>query len=216
MVDKPKFKTLDLKKGFSTRDVSGVKEDENGYFRGILDSIELIEAEYIEDEAFDFSGRKKAVDEGKKIQLNFKFHLYTDTKEIVEKSIRTGTTFNKKIISQTYKSRGNKVMNTVFNKFTEMCLRLGFITPDDFKEYDGLITKKIDEVIKSYNDRKTEDKTLIAGKYIEGNTYNLIDWLELVYVNTVNYNQDIPMGLKKLKELTNKNVPKEEEDKKKK
>ncbi len=213
MANKPNFKIKDVKKEFSSRDVSGVKEDAQGYFRGILESVDLIEATYIDDNKFDFSNKKRGQDEGKKIQLDFKFNLYTDTKEVVEKHIRTGTTFNKKIISQTYKSRGNKVMNSVFNKFTEMCLRLHFITPDEFREYEGLITNKIDEVVKSYNDRKPNDKIMIAAKYTEDSTYNNIDWLEMIYVTALDYkNDNIEKRLEAFKAEINKSAGKKEED----
>ena len=42
MANKPNFKLKDVKKEFSSRDVSGVKEDQQSYFRGVLESIDLI------------------------------------------------------------------------------------------------------------------------------------------------------------------------------
>lgn len=208
MASKLNVNVLNMQKEFSLKSTNTAKIDYQGFFRGILEEVNLIEVDYTEDIAVNFN-KDRTEDHGKKIQLEFKFNLFTDdaNKPLV-KTIRTGTTFSKQIINQKYKSRGNKVMKSVFNKFTDVCLALGFIQPYQLHENDSLVLDKIEKTIKEYNSRSHNDKVLIAGCFVQGEEKLIIDWFNMVYVDKIDYeNDDILTRIESLKTQKNQNLP---------
>ena len=108
----------DITKDLSLSKSKAVTKDANGYFRGKLDKIELVEVDY--NEQIDINS-ERTVDEGIKIQLRFNFLLFTeDEGKLIPKIILVGTNLNKEPQVVKYKSRGNKKMKNVFNQFTEI------------------------------------------------------------------------------------------------
>jgi hypothetical protein len=208
MNNKLDINVLDMQKEFTLGSTKSARIDQEGYFRGVLDTVELIEVDYTEDVAVNFN-KDRTVDQGKKIQLDFKFKLYTEYEDKpLTKSIRTGTTFSKQVINQKYKSRGNKVMKSVFNKFTDLCLALGFIQPFQLQEQDSLLLQKIEKIIKGYNTCGEKEKVLIAGSYIQGEEKLIIDWLNMVYVDTIDYeNANISERIESLRTQKNQYLP---------
>jgi hypothetical protein len=208
MSSKLDINVLDMEKEFSLTGTKSARIDGEGYFRGVLDSIELIEVDYTENIAVNFN-TDRTVDQGKKIQLDFKFKIFTEYEDKpISKSIRTGTTFSKQVINQKYKSRGNKIMKSVFNKFTDLCLALGFVQPYQLQEQDSLLLKRVEGIIKVYNTRKDDEKVLIAGRYIQGEEKLIIDWLNMVYVEKIDYeNANIAERIESLKIQKNQNLP---------
>ena len=199
---------LDMEKRLSLKSTNSPKVDYQGFFRGVLDEINLIEVDYSEDIAVNFN-KDRTEDQGKKLQLDFRFKLFTeDDNKPLLKSIRTGTTFSKQLISQKYKSRGNKVMKSVFNKFTDTCLALGFVQPYQLHENDSLLLEKIEKIIKEYNNRTEDDKLLIAGCFIQGEEKLIMDWFNMVYVDSIDYEKhDICERLESLKKQKNQYLP---------
>lgn len=208
MASKLNINVLDMQKVFSLKSTNTAKTDSQGYFRGVLVEVNLIEVDYTEDIAVNFN-KDRTEDHGKKIQLEFRFNLFTeDENKPLVKTIRTGTTFSKQIINQKYKSRGNKVMKSVFNKFTDVCLALGFVQPYQLHENDSLVLDKIEKTIKEYNSRNNNDKVLIAGCFVQGEEKLIIDWFNMVYVDKIDYeNDDIVARIESLKTQKNQNLP---------
>jgi len=208
MSGKIEVNVLDMEERLSLKSTNSPKVDYQGFFRGVLDEVNLIEVDYSEDIAVNFN-KDRTEDQGKKVQLDFRFKLFTEKEDKpLLKSIRTGTTFSKQLISQKYKSRGNKVMKSVFNKFTDTCLALGFVQPYQLQENDSLLLDKVEEIIKDYNKRNQDDKILIAGCFIQGEEKLIMDWFNMVYVETIDYeHEDICERLESLKKQKNDYLP---------
>jgi len=198
----------DIKTDLSLSKSRAVLKDDNGYFRGRLQKIELVEVDYIDDVPLNIHS-ERTVDEGKKIQLAFNFNLFTENdKEPISKKLLTGTNFSKEPIVQKYKSRGNKEMKNIFNRFTEICLRLGFVSTSDFKTYDDLLSEKIEKTLQNYKDRSEEEKVLIPGRFIDGHNKRVIDIFELTRVKTIEYKENIPQIMQYIKEDVNRGIKK--------
>jgi len=195
---------LSLDDDLEVKAVIGVATDEKCFFRGKLDSIQLVKVKYSDDRAVDIY-KENVKDEGDKIQLQFNFLLFSSTEgETIKKYLRTGTNFNKRLITQKYKSRGNKVMKSIFNQFTELCVRLNFVNPTEWSRREDELTKQLTEKIKGYNKRTEEEKILIAGRYIDGNDKSIMDLFDLIFVHSIDYNEDIDKRLQSHKEARNK------------
>jgi hypothetical protein len=179
----------DITKDLSLSKSKVVIKDDNGYFRGKLEKIELVEVDY--NEQVDINS-ERLVDEGRKIQLRFNFLLYTDDPNAqVSKNILVGTNLNKEPVSSKYKTRGNKKMKNVFNKFTELCLRLGFMSTDEFKVFDENLNNKIQKILETYNERNDDEKILIAARFMEDKEKIVINPFEIIKVDTIDYAENI-------------------------
>lgn len=196
----------DITKDLSLSKSKAVTKDGNGYFRGKLDKIELVEVEY--NEQVDINS-ERTVDEGIKIQLRFNFLLFTENEEIkIPKVILVGTNLNKEPQVVKYKSRGNKKMKNVFNQFTEICIRLGFITPNELQEYDENLNTKIEKLLQEYNEREEKEKVLIAARFVEGQEARIIDIFQLTKVDKIDYKEDIAKRIQVINEDVNRGLKK--------
>jgi hypothetical protein len=99
-------------------------------------------------------------------------------------------------------------MKNIFNQFTEICLRLGFVSTSDFKTYDDQLSEKIEKTLQNYNDRSEEEKVLIAGRFIDGHNKRVIDIFELTRVKTIEYKENIPQIMQYIKEDVNRGIKK--------
>ena len=196
----------DITKDLSLSKSKAVTKDANGYFRGKLDKIDLVEVDY--DEQVDINS-ERTVDQGRKIQLRFNFLLLTEEEEVqIPKTILVGTNLNKEPIVVKYKSRGNKKMKNVFNQFTEICIRLGFITPRELQDYDENLNVKMEKLLQEYNEREEKEKVLIAARFVEGQEARIIDIFELTKVDKIDYKEDIAKRIQIINEDVNRGLKK--------
>ena len=71
-----------------------------------------------------------------------------------------------------------------------------------------MLLKRVEGIIKVYNTRKDDEKVLIAGRYIQGEEKLIIDWLNMVYVEKIDYeNANIAERIESLKIQKNQNLP---------
>ena len=74
----------------------------------------------------------------------------------------TGTVFNKEPVNIKFKSRGNKILENIYNVLTHTCLSLGLLKKEELDLYDDELNIIMEERLSNYNDR--EENKLIKIK----------------------------------------------------
>jgi len=97
-------------------------------------------------------------------------------------------------------------MKNVFNQFTEICIRLGFITPNELQEYDENLNSKIEKLLQEYNER--EEKVLIVARFVEAQEARIIDIFQLTKVDKIDYKEDIAKRIQIINEDVNRGLKK--------
>jgi hypothetical protein len=99
-------------------------------------------------------------------------------------------------------------MKNVFNQFTEICIRLGFITPEELQEYDENLNTKLEKLLQEYNEREEKEKILIAARFVEGQETRIIDIFQLTKVDRIDYKEDIAKRIQIINEDVNRGLKK--------
>ena len=143
--------------------VINIYEDKNGFIYGRLKKITY---ETFQTKDLKKIKRNEAYDDYAKKIFKFQFEFLTEFNNgTINISHITGTLFNNKTMNNTYKSRGNKVYNNVYNLLTNMCLKLELLTVEELNNKEiNLKDVMINRLLIDYQKRDVKDQILIRCK----------------------------------------------------
>ena len=147
-----KINLKDIKKGGFTRKALIMYKDDKGLIYGILKKIDLVES--IDEDKIKYKNKNLAKDEVIREHLRFSFDFKTiDSENDMRISTLTGTVFNKEPVNIKFKSRGNKVLENIYNVLTQTCLSLELLKKEELDLYDNELNIIMEERLSNYNDR---------------------------------------------------------------
>ena len=160
-----KISLKDIKKGGFTRKAQIMFKDQEGFIYGTLKKIDLVES--IDEDKIKSKNKNLAKDEVIREHLRFSFEFKTIDDSTMKISSLTGTVFNKEPVNIKFKSRGNKVLENIYNVLTHTCLSLNLLKKEELDLYDDELNIIMEERLSNYNDREENDFIKIKCKLKE-------------------------------------------------
>ena len=117
-----------------------------------MKKIYLVES--IDEDKIKSKNKNLAKDEVIREHLRFSFEFKTIDESIMKISNLTGTVFNKEPVNIKFKSRGNKILENIYNVLTHTCLSLGLLKKEELDLYDDVLNIIMEVRLSNYNDRE--------------------------------------------------------------
>lgn len=137
--------------------------DESGCATGVLTSVTLGTGIRREKKGRD-------IEETEYDRYEFAFDVAGKTGDPIEIMVHTGTVINDEPVKVLGKARGKKNTVKIYNRFTSMCLVLGFISEEELSDVSTERLKEIQKKLEMLKDMKT---TFKVGRNEDG--YFVID-----------------------------------------